>query len=84
MLLYLLNEISFGLCAYQLIDYLAAFDEKNGVYGRNAVVNAQLGVVVHIYLAHVYFAGIFLAQFFNNRTDSTARATPFCPEINYG
>jgi len=84
MLFNLLYEVGFGLCAYHLVYHLAAFDKKDGGYGSDAVVDAQLRVVVNIHLTHVYFAGIFLAQLFNNGPDSAARATPFRPEIYYG
>lgn len=84
MLLNLFNEIGFGLCANQLVHYFTTFDKKDSGYRSNAIVNAQLRVVVNIHFTYVHFAGIFLAQLLDNGTDSAARATPFCPEINYG
>jgi len=83
MLLNLFYKTGFGLCAHQFVYYLTTLNKKDSGNGSNAIVNAQLGVVVNVHFSNVHFAGIFLAQFFNNGTDSAARATPFCPEIYY-
>ena len=50
---------------------------------KKAVKNAHSADVgIDIHFCKVDFAGIFLCDFVNDRSDHFARAAPFCPEIN--
>jgi len=80
----LFDEIGFRLCAYQFVDYLAAFDEQDGGDAGNTVIDRQLRIVVYIDFPYIDLSVIFFGQFFDNRSDSATRAAPFCPEIDYG
>jgi hypothetical protein len=84
MLLDLLLKYVPGGCAYLLVNHLAALDKEYAGDRGNAVVNAQVGIFVHINLAYVYAAFIFLGQGINGGAQSQAGTAPGGPEINYG
>jgi hypothetical protein len=79
----LLDEVPLGLSAYELVYDLTTFDKKDSGDGSDAIVHADLGVVVHVYLAHVYLTGIFFGKLFDDGPDRTAGSTPFCPKVYY-
>ena len=83
-LLNLFYKIAFGLSAYELVYYLAIFNEQDGGNGRDAIIHAHLRVFVNVHLTYVHFAIILFGQFINYGTDSAAWATPFRPKVNNG
>ena len=55
----LFNKVSLRLGTHELVNHLAVLDEQNGRNRGDAVVHAHLGVLVNVYLAHVYLTSIF-------------------------
>src|SRR6476469_5075604 len=81
MLFNLFYKVAFGLSTNELIHDLSTTDKKDRRYRRNAIIHADLRIVVHIYFTDVNLSVVLFRQFFDNRTDRAAGATPLCPKV---